>query len=107
LGVKTNGAGADRLRGCDQSTAIFGATSLASGSAAAVWPRAFSQLVVREQFVDAVVGVIGQACDEVDQIGLGIGADEPAVLYQGEEIGQTGAGIGVALPFEKMKIHLL
>ena len=52
--------------------------------------------VGREEFVDALVGVIGQARDEVDQIGLGIGADEPAVLGQGEEIGQTGAGVGVA-----------
>ena len=49
-----------------------------------------------EQFVDAVVGVIGQACDQVDQVGLGIGADEAAVFDQGEEIGQTRAGGGVA-----------
>ena len=48
-----------------------------------------------EEFIDALVGVVGQAGDEVDQVGLGIGADQAAVFDQGEEIGQPRASVGV------------
>ncbi len=58
--------------------------------------RMSSSLGTRKQLGDAFHGVIGQASDEVDEAGFGIGALLPAVFHQGRAIRQSRAGLGMA-----------
>ena len=57
---------------------------------ARVFPR------VWEQLGDALHRVIGQAGDEIDEVGFGIDASESAVFHHGEEIGQSRSGLRMA-----------
>ena len=50
----------------------------------------------REQGGDGLHRVIGQPCDDIDQVGLGIDPLLPAVFDEGEQVGQTGTGAWVA-----------
>ena len=47
----------------------------------------------RQQLGDAFHRMIGQTGDEVDEVGFGINALLAAVLHQGEQRGQPGAGL--------------
>ena len=51
---------------------------------------------VRQQFGDAFHRVVGQPGDQVDEVGLGIDAGEPAVFHHGEQSGQARPGLGVS-----------
>ena len=78
-------ASSGTLAGCNQATAAVEAER-----------EAFQG--PREQFGDGLHRVIGQPCDDIDQVGLGIDPLLPAVFDEGEEVGQTGAGAWVADP---------
>ena len=55
-----------------------------------------SDPVLRDELLDARVGVIVDACEHICEVGLGINFGLPAVFNQGEHDGRSGSGIGVA-----------
>ena len=48
------------------------------------------------QLSDALHRLIGQAGDDVDEVGFGIEAGEPAVFNEREQVGQARPGVGLA-----------
>jgi len=55
-----------------------------------------SDPVLRDEFLDARVRVIVDACEHICEVGLGINFGLTAVFDQGEHDGRSGPGIGVS-----------